>query len=462
MANRHAAWLEGATPFWTAVREIQDADRMILGLGIADVDGNELVDFAPDPAAVNYLQIETPASGSGPVIRAVGDDANIDLNLNSKGTGNIVLDGRQVIDSTVVAPSEGHILRWVDASSEFQNFAEEDHYAPEISGTTEATGSDDADSLLIYDDSAGATRRQTRYNFLREIGILYDSNDNPIHEFEGNAAGVNYVKTQAAITGFPPALRAQGSDTNVSLALAPKGTGTVQIAGSEVATIAGTQSLTNKTLVGARINDFLLGDDGSDVLELEDTPSDVNYVKIVAAATGAGPQVRAQGTDTDVDLHLAAKNAGMVRYNGSEIITTNQQEYIKATESGSTTLATSATDVPMATTIVNSGDFTVTSGDIQFDRDGVYLIEFFLAAENTGAGAHWFRLQANHDIGAGDAIIADLQADLQAGLDGSLHWSHARTYLDGQTVSLRGYSDHATEVITQSGVSYILITRLGD
>ena len=64
--------------------------------GMLDVNGQaigdgtrELLTFTEDASAVNHVNIENEATGSGPIISAVGDDANIDLNLGAKGTGQI-------------------------------------------------------------------------------------------------------------------------------------------------------------------------------------------------------------------------------------------------------------------------------------------------------------------------------------------------------------------------------------
>jgi hypothetical protein len=72
--------------------------------GQLDVNGNaigdgtrELITFTEDASAVNHVNIENEATGSGPIVSAVGDDANIDLNINGKGTGNVILrDGTDV------------------------------------------------------------------------------------------------------------------------------------------------------------------------------------------------------------------------------------------------------------------------------------------------------------------------------------------------------------------------------
>lgn len=60
--------------------------------GIGD-GTNLLLDFVEDASAINYIQIENNATGFGPIIRAIGSDTNINLNIDPKGTGNILLSG---------------------------------------------------------------------------------------------------------------------------------------------------------------------------------------------------------------------------------------------------------------------------------------------------------------------------------------------------------------------------------
>lgn len=60
---------------------------------ILDANSNELLDFLGIPAAVNQVTVANAATGTGPTISATGTDANIDLNINAKGTGNVNVSG---------------------------------------------------------------------------------------------------------------------------------------------------------------------------------------------------------------------------------------------------------------------------------------------------------------------------------------------------------------------------------
>ncbi len=53
----------------------------------------ELLNFLNTNAAVNHLQVANGVTGTGPTIKAIGDDSNVMLNLMSKGTGAISAKG---------------------------------------------------------------------------------------------------------------------------------------------------------------------------------------------------------------------------------------------------------------------------------------------------------------------------------------------------------------------------------
>ena len=204
----------------------------------------------------------------------------------------------------------------------------------------------------------------------------------------------NYINLQGVQTGNTPNINATGSDTNIALNLIPKGTGKVQVNGVEVATISGTQTLTNKTLTDPKIN-TVKDANGNNALAIVSTPSAVNYIDIenspvsygpavqangpgadIALAlkskgsesinlqtgnnnlvfvaleenssavnyvftksktTGNGPELGATGTDTNIDLNLYTKGSGIVKANGVEVATvTNTSRLVCTTADGST------------------------------------------------------------------------------------------------------------------------------
>lgn len=77
------------------------ADLELDGHDFVDSNGNEQVTFTETADAVNNINIGNAATGSGPAISAVGDDANIDVNVTPKGTGDVKLNGEVVINNLV-------------------------------------------------------------------------------------------------------------------------------------------------------------------------------------------------------------------------------------------------------------------------------------------------------------------------------------------------------------------------
>lgn len=85
------------------------------GYGIGD-GTRELLTFTEDGSAVNHINIENQATGSGPIISAAGDDTNVDLNISAKGTGNITIGNYSFdADQTVGAGQDNYVLTYDNA-----------------------------------------------------------------------------------------------------------------------------------------------------------------------------------------------------------------------------------------------------------------------------------------------------------------------------------------------------------
>lgn len=54
---------------------------------ITDANGNELIDFTKVASAVNQIAITNAATGTNPILGSTGDDSNIGLDFQAKGTG---------------------------------------------------------------------------------------------------------------------------------------------------------------------------------------------------------------------------------------------------------------------------------------------------------------------------------------------------------------------------------------
>lgn len=88
--------------------------------GQLDVNGNaigdgtlELLSFTETASAVNQVNLTNAATGTGPTIAAAGDDTNIDLNLDGKGTGVPKTGGEEIaVLSDITSKFVGCIIDW--------------------------------------------------------------------------------------------------------------------------------------------------------------------------------------------------------------------------------------------------------------------------------------------------------------------------------------------------------------
>jgi hypothetical protein len=112
-----------------------------------------------------------------------------------------------------------------------------------------------------------------------DLGFIADANGNELIILDTVASAVNEITLANAATTDAPTITASGTDTDISLNLVPKGTGTVKIGGVNAVSISSTDTLTNKTLTAPSISGGTLVD--SVIRGLEE---DVNVV--AAAATG--------------------------------------------------------------------------------------------------------------------------------------------------------------------------------
>ena len=85
-----------------------------VGVDIADSAGLELLSFIETGSAVNEFTIANAATGNPPVLSATGDDADIDITLTPKGTGEVNISKVDIdsgaIDGTTIGgatPAEG-------------------------------------------------------------------------------------------------------------------------------------------------------------------------------------------------------------------------------------------------------------------------------------------------------------------------------------------------------------------
>ena len=146
----------------------------------------------------------------------------------------------------------------------------------------------------------------------------------------------NYIRMVGANFGTSPSLTAFGTDTNISIILVPKGSGSVQL---------GTG--------GTAVN--LTDANGNTWIAQTPSANAVNNLAISDAATGNSPSITATGTDTNVGLNFYLRGEGVYRFRGGQTAASNSAHFEFLT-STAPTLSSCGT-----------GSITVGSGDMVGD-----------------------------------------------------------------------------------------------
>jgi len=153
---------------------------------IQDSAGNALIAVTGGGTA-NYLTVANASGTASPSITATGSDTNIDVLLVPKGSGVTKSGGVEVVTLTGTQTLSNKTLT-----------------APKFA----------------------------------DLGFIADANGNELIVMDTVASAVNEIKIANAATAGTPTIAAQGGDTNVSLNLVTKGTGTLQYNGTQIATIS--------------------------------------------------------------------------------------------------------------------------------------------------------------------------------------------------------------------------------
>jgi len=232
--------------------------------GQLDVNGNalgdgtlELLKFEETGSAVNELTVKNNITANAPELQATGDDTDISLNLVSKGTGNILING--VTFTEEAQDAVGNIL--VDTTT----------------------------IDLVYNDGVPS--------------ITAAVIDNSITNIKAADMATSTIKGRiTAGTGNPEDLTAVQVRTIIN------------VADGAIANIV--DDITPELGAQLDVKGFALGTATLEILKFELDGSSVNEVTIKAKNTGLAPEVKASGGDTDISLNLVSKGTGNILING--------------------------------------------------------------------------------------------------------------------------------------------------
>jgi hypothetical protein len=228
--------------------------------------GNDQLLVAHTASAVNFLQATGAATGSGPVFSAQGSDTNIDLNLNSKGTGAVNLNTGNG-NALRVADSGGTVVAGlaVFGGTSAQNTVYVTPY-----------GSAGTANTVLASKGAGAVIFATNTN--------NSSTGAEQARVSHTASAVNFVQVTGAATGGSPTISSQGSDASPDLTYNAKGAGR---------------------------HFFQSG--GSSTFQINAGTGQVNRLRVQSSPANFGPILDAVGSDTNIPLVLQPKGTGALQ-----------------------------------------------------------------------------------------------------------------------------------------------------
>jgi len=181
-------------------------------------------------------------------------------------------------------------------------------------------------------------------------------------------------------------------------------------------TLAGTQTLTNKTLTAPKIGTSILDTNGNELLLLTATGSAVNELTLANASTGNGPILSATG-ETNVDINLNPKGTGVlksataaVKIAGTETMWVPAAAMYGATTNGADAqqVETTATRPDMKVLDFDAGTDEFAQFSVAFPKswnEGTITYQVYWTPASTNTGNCIFGLQG---VSCGDSDTIDI------------------------------------------------------
>jgi hypothetical protein len=365
-------------------------------------------------------------SGKGSPLTHVEVDANF-TNLNSDKTENATaaITGG-TIDNTVIGgttPAAGTFTTLTsNGATTFTNgsaiFSIDDggSLSPQqmrLIGPSTTLGRNRIFSPAQLRISAGSTNP---IQFHTAAGTNVNSDGNVQLAITNTASAVNYVQVTGAATGNSagPTISAQGSDSNVPLAIQSK--------------------------LASPINFYTSG--GFQQFRINNTASAVNFLQVTGGAAGVAPVLSAQGSDTNIPAVVQPKGTGAL-----------QAQQTDSTATGGNARGANAVDWQTArdaASRVASGQYSVVTGGYANTASGTASLSGGFLNNNSG-NFSFLGGGAGQNLAGSYAVIAGGWANTASGFINFIGGGYGNSGTSGSAVTTQSGTMNATTAVTLSG-----------
>lgn len=236
----------------------EDFFKFADGTVIFDANGNEILKILKTTGAVNEVIISNAASGNMAKIASSGE-TNIGLLLTGKGTGKVTIgdavDNTKALNIDLVDATTAKTVTLTSSHTDNRTITLPNATTTIVGTDTSQTltnktinGSNNTITNLAHGAAVdnptsgvhgvtgsvvGTTDTQTLSNKtltapkFADLGYIADTSNYEFIIFDSNTNAVNEIKISNAASTDAPEIAASGDGANVSLKLAPKGTGVV-------------------------------------------------------------------------------------------------------------------------------------------------------------------------------------------------------------------------------------------
>ncbi len=292
--------------------------------GIKDANGNIVLRFQPIGSGTNYIAVFNQISSTNPAFVAEGTGTDLGITFASKNSGvsqfsTLGNDGLEFSTGTLYQHLT--LFRFIDTAASqvvtFQDASGTVAYLSDVAGTvTSAEGTENqvlvngnfgtqetGDVIFTLPQDIGLTSSPEFFDLTLSNGFIFDDNGNESLYLPSTPSAVNYLKILNSATGVNVTLVPEGTDADVGVSVATKGTGVLSF--GTLATSNQAQFVTGTAYQHATILNFA-NTLANRIVTFQDASGTLAFLADIPAGS---PSALTRSDDTNVTLTLGGTPA---------------------------------------------------------------------------------------------------------------------------------------------------------